>query len=125
MKIIEIVSDRSAVTGNGVRRIAFRTNPPLTDLVWNKFCEDGYQGDRWERHDGLLVWVGDNNLDDSILNDTENRLSRIERNLDRGQVKEQERSQIENVSVSRPTTNPETDHRYLLKISKKISRPVV
>jgi hypothetical protein len=125
MKILEIVSDRSAVTVSGARTIAFRTNPPLTDLVWNKFCEAGYQGDSWERCDGLLVWVGDNNLDDSILNDTENSLSRIERNLDPGQIKKQEHFRIENVSGNELTIRPKTDHKYLFKISRQTSRPIV
>lgn len=122
MKIIEIVSDRSEVTVNGVERIAFRTDPPLTDLVWNKFCEGGYQGDCWEKNDSLLVWVGDGDLDGSILNDTENRLSRIERKLDSEQMKEHGR--IEDASKNEPTNGPRTDHKYLLKISRQTSRPV-
>jgi hypothetical protein len=123
MKIIEIVSDRSEVAVNGVQRIAFRTDPPLTDPVWNKFCEGGYQGDCWEKNDSLLVWVGDGNLDGSILNDTENCLSRIEGRLDPEQLKE--RGRIEGASRNEPTNGPGTDRKYLLKISRQTLRPVV
>jgi hypothetical protein len=123
MKIIEIVSDSSELTGNGVRRIAFRTDPPLTDPVWNKFCEGGYQDECWEKNDALLIWVGDENLDASTLNETENRLSRIEGKLNLGQMKED--GQIENAPANGPTNGPKTDRKYLLKISKQTSRPVV
>jgi hypothetical protein len=126
MKIIEIVSDRSEIAANGVRQIAFRTNPPLNDLVWNKFCEGGYQDDCWEKDDALLVWVGDENLDASILNDTENRLSRIEGKLGLGQAKEQEQRWIEEgAGGDEPTSGPRTDRKYLLKISRQTSRPIV
>jgi hypothetical protein len=125
MKIIEIVSDCSEVTVNGVRQIAFRTNPPLTDLVWNKFCEGGYQGDRWKRSGALLVWVGDRNLDDSILNDTENDLTWIERKLDPGQMEKKEHCRIEDAPGNEPTSGSKTDRKYLLKISRQTVRPVV
>ena len=125
MKIIEIVSDRSEVTVNGVRRVAFRTNPPLTDPVWNKFCEGGYHSDCWERNDALLVWLGDGNLDGSLLNETENCLSRIERELGCGQIKEQEPRRIENAPEHEARSGPRTDRKYLLKISRQTLRPVV
>jgi len=126
MKIVEIVCDRSEVTVNGIRRVAFRTNPPLTDLVWSGFCEGGYQGDCWEKQDGFLVWVGDGGLDCSMINDTENYLSRIERKHNTGQIKEQEYfgSQIENVPRNEPVNGP-IDYAYLRKVSKRTLRPLV
>jgi hypothetical protein len=125
MKIIEIVSDSSELTVSGVQRIAFRTDPPLTDPVWNKFCEGGYQDECWEKNDTLLIWIGDENLDASTLNETENRLSRIEGKLGLAQIKDQEDGQVADARAKAPTSNPKTDRKYLSKISKQTLRPIM
>lgn len=107
MKITEIVSSESVVRVEGHRSIAFRTDPPLSDEVWKKFSEAGHHGNLWEKCDNLLVWVGPNNLTDTVVNETEQRLTLMENELQDQQ-------------------NRATDvkQKYLDQISKQTGRPV-
>ena len=107
MKITEIVSSESVVRVEGHRSIAFRTDPPLSDEVWEKFRKAGYHGNLWEKCDDLLVWIGPDNLTDAFVNETEHHLTLMENELQNQQ-------------------NRVTDikQKYLDQISKQTGRPV-
>jgi hypothetical protein len=107
MKITEIVSSESVVRVDGHRSIAFRTHPPLPEEVWKKFCEAGHHGNLWEKCGDLLVWVGPNHLTDTIVNETEQRLTLMENELQNQQNRATDMKQ-----------------KYLEQISKQTGRPV-
>lgn len=108
MKITEIDSSSSEIVSGQERWVVFRTKPPLSDEIWNKFCAAGLQAGFWRKIGDSLVWTGDSALGKEFVDQTEQHLTAVENSLNAAQ-----------------TRSADIKQNYLSQISKQTGRPVV